>query len=33
MKNTVMVGAEADEICEKYVDQVIEVITAKGHLA
>ena len=23
----------ADEICEKYVNQVIEVIKAKGHLA
>ena len=29
----VMVEAGSDEICEKYVDQVIEVITAKGHLA
>ena len=29
----VMVEAEADEICEKYVDQVIDVIKAKGHLA
>jgi phosphoglucosamine mutase len=28
----VMVEAESDEICEKYVDQVIEVIKAKGHL-
>ena len=29
----VMVEAESDEICEKYVDSVIEVIKAKGHLA
>ena len=29
----VMVEADSDELCEKYVDQVIEVITAKGHLA
>ena len=29
----VMVEAGSDEICEKYVDQVIEVIKAKGHLA
>jgi phosphoglucosamine mutase len=29
----VMVEAGSDEVCEKYVDQVIEVITAKGHLA
>ena len=29
----VMVEAESDEICEKYVNQVIEVIKAKGHLA
>jgi len=29
----VMVEAGSDEICEKYVDQVIDVITAKGHLA
>ncbi len=28
----VMVEAETDEICEKYVDQVIDVIRAKGHL-
>ena len=28
-----MVEAESDEICEKYVDDVIAVITAKGHLA
>ncbi len=28
----VMVEAESDEICEKYVDQVIEVIHKKGHL-
>lgn len=29
----VMVEAESDEICEKYVDQVIAVIEKKGHLA
>ena len=29
----VMVEAGSDELCEKYVDQVIEVIKAKGHLA
>ena len=29
----VMVEAESDEICEKYVDDVIRVITEKGHLA
>ena len=29
----VMVEAESDEICEKYVDEVIEVIKAKGHIA
>ena len=28
----VMVEAETDEICEKYVDQVIGVMKAKGHL-
>ena len=28
----VMVEAESDEICEKYVDDVIDVIRAKGHL-
>ena len=28
----VMVEAETDDICEKYVDQVIDVIRAKGHL-
>ena len=28
----VMVEAESDEICEKYVDQVIDVIREKGHL-
>ncbi len=27
----VMVEAGTDEICEKYVDEVISVITAKGH--
>ena len=29
----VMVEAESNEICEKYVDEVIAVIAAKGHLA
>ena len=29
----VMVEAESDEICEKLVDSVIEVIKAKGHIA
>ncbi len=29
----VMVEAETDEICEKYVDGVIDVIKAKGHIA
>ena len=29
----VMVEADTDEICEKYVDQVIDVIRAKGHMA
>ena len=29
----VMVEADTDEICEKYVDQVIDVIRDKGHLA
>ena len=29
----VMVEAESDGICEKYVDQVIDVIKAKGHIA
>jgi phosphoglucosamine mutase len=28
-----MVEATSDEICEKYVDQVIEVIKDKGHIA
>ena len=28
----VMVEADTDEICEKYVDDVIEVIKAKGHM-
>ena len=28
----VMVEADTDEICEKYVDQVIEVIDKKGHI-
>ena len=28
----VMVEAESDELCRKYVDQVIEVIRAKGHV-
>jgi phosphoglucosamine mutase len=29
----VMVEADTNEICEKYVDSVIEVIRAKGHIA
>ncbi|WP_405342733.1 hypothetical protein, partial [Ruminococcus sp.] len=29
----VMVEAGSDEICEKNVDEVIDVITKKGHLA
>ena len=29
----VMVEAGSNEICEKYVDYVIDVITKKGHLA
>ena len=29
----VMVEADTEEICEKYVDQVIDVIASKGHLA
>ena len=28
----VMVEAESDDICEKYVDQVIEVLVKKGHV-
>jgi phosphoglucosamine mutase len=28
----VMVEAESDEICEKYVDDVIKVIRDKGHM-
>ena len=28
----VMVEAESDEVCEKYVDSVIDVIRAKGHM-
>ena len=28
----VMFEAETDDICEKYVDSVIKVIEAKGHL-
>ena len=28
----VMVEADSDETCEKYVDQVIDVIRAKGHI-
>ena len=27
----VMVEAETESLCEKYVDQVIDVIKAKGH--
>ena len=29
----VMVEAKSNEVCEKYVDYVIDVITRKGHLA
>ena len=29
----VMVEADTNEICEKYVDSVIDVIRAKGHIA
>ena len=29
----VMVEAGSDEVCEKYVDEVVDVITKKGHLA
>ena len=29
----VMVEAESNEICEKHVDSVIEVIKAKGHMS
>ena len=29
----VMVEADTNEICEKYVDFVIEAIKAKGHIA
>ena len=29
----VMVEAESDEICAKYVEQVLEVIRAKGYMA
>ena len=29
----VMVEADTEEICEKYVDYVIQVIKAKGHVA
>ena len=29
----VMVEAGSDEVCEKYVDDVIAVIKAKGHIA
>ena len=32
-KIRVMVEAESDEICEKYVDSVIKVIEEKGHIA
>ena len=32
-KIRVMVEAESDEICEKYVDSVIDVIQVKGHIA
>ena len=29
----VMVEAGSDEVCEKYVDSVIDVIRAQGHIA
>ena len=29
----VMVEAETESLCEKYVDQVIDVIKSKGHTA
>jgi phosphoglucosamine mutase len=29
----VMVEAETDEICQKYVKQVVDVLVANGHLA
>ena len=32
-KICVMVEAESDEICEKYVDSVIDVIRSKGHIS
>jgi hypothetical protein len=28
-----MVEAETDEICQKYVKQVVDVLVANGHLA
>ena len=27
-----MVEAETEEICRKYVDQVVDVVMAKGHM-
>lgn len=32
-KIRVMVEAESDEVCEKYVNSVIEVIKKNGHIA
>lgn len=29
----VMVEAETEEVCRKYVDQVVDVVKAKGHIA
>jgi len=28
-----MVEAETEEVCRKYVDQVVDVVKAKGHIA
>ena len=29
----VMVEAESEELCRKYVDQVVEIVRKKGHVA
>ena len=29
----VMIEAETEEVCRKYVDQVVDVVKAKGHIA
>ena len=29
----VMVEAESEELCRKYVDQVVEIVCKKGHVA